>query len=48
MPFCLAGIQVSTGACVRIPVHTILYYTIRLPVFDGHEKKERLSVLRVI
>jgi len=29
-------------------LHTILYYTIRLPVFDGREKKERLSVLRVV
>ena len=29
-------------------VHSILFYSIRLPGFDGHEKKERLAVLRVI
>ena len=31
-----------------IHVHSILFYSIRLPGFDGHEKKERLAVLRVI
>ena len=47
----LAGsspVGVALFFCSFRGLHSILFYSIRLPGFDGHEKKERLAVLRVI